>query len=320
MHHACAQGSVAVCVKLAPSSAMFQDNYGITPAEYALLQGHEALFDEIVAIAAKDLVQSTIEDKKDVQRHRAYLESKVIYKGDVLYDRVGRGVMMGWERVLMRAHVETLLAGREGPIRILNVGFGMGIFDALVQEVGAQKNCTIHHTICEPHPDVLAKMDEHGWASKATIVRSTWQQMVFTTAKYDAIFFDTYEEGLVDLFAFFAKASSGLAVGGCLSYYNGAAPYNLFFHMVQNEACREHLRSLGCSTSFELIDVGDIDWSESKQRYWQFDHYLVPRAVKCDGIPERSNTRLPKPMPTASYNMVTGVLVERSKDVQRTSY
>lgn len=61
----------------------------------------------------------------------------------------------------MEVHVNILkVAGK----RVLNVGFGMGIFDSLVQA-----NRPASHTIIEAHPDVYRKMISDGWDKKSNV-------------------------------------------------------------------------------------------------------------------------------------------------------
>jgi protein arginine N-methyltransferase 2 len=53
------------------------------------------------------------------------------YEGDdKLLDEDDRGVMMEWERPLMRAHAEVVCQTKGD---VLNVGFGMGIVDGFIQ-------------------------------------------------------------------------------------------------------------------------------------------------------------------------------------------
>jgi hypothetical protein len=64
-------------------------------------------------------------------RYRACVRVFVRYEGDdKLLDEDDRGVMMEWERPLMRAHAEVVCQAKGD---VLNVGFGMGIVDGFIQ-------------------------------------------------------------------------------------------------------------------------------------------------------------------------------------------
>lgn len=58
---------------------------------------------------------------------------------------------------------------------ILNIGFGMGIFDGVIQSMGSDKIRS--HTIVEAHPGVLQKIIRDGWVEKkgVTIIFARWQ-------------------------------------------------------------------------------------------------------------------------------------------------
>ena len=94
--------------------------------------------------------------------------------GDVLLDAGGHGVMMGWETPLMRLHAERLCASGGD---VLNVGFGMGIIDGFIGEIGSRS-----HTIVEAHPMVFAKMERDGWTDKRGVrcFLGRWQDVLPT--------------------------------------------------------------------------------------------------------------------------------------------
>jgi protein arginine N-methyltransferase 2 len=80
----------------------------------------------------------------------------------------------------MEATVARLAEGLVGegkePLRILNVGFGLGIVDTLFSKLTP---APLLHTIIEPHPDVLAHMAETGWTTEARpnliVLKGKWQ-------------------------------------------------------------------------------------------------------------------------------------------------
>ena len=115
-----------------------------------------------------------VAEEKDVNSEN-YLKSELKYHEDKLLDSDNNGVMMEWERDIMERSVEALLPGEKSGRSILNIGFGMGIFDTLVQE----KKNVARHIIVEPHKDVLKKMKEEGWDKKpgVEILEGRWQDV-----------------------------------------------------------------------------------------------------------------------------------------------
>ena len=80
-----------------------------------------------------------------------------------------------WEGPIRRARAAALccaapsLSGSD----VLNIGFGMGLFDEAAQALGPRS-----HTIVEAHPDVWANMHARGWASRprCALVFGRWQE------------------------------------------------------------------------------------------------------------------------------------------------
>jgi type IV protein arginine methyltransferase len=126
----------------------------------------------------------------------------------------------------MRASVDRLtegLSGEDGQgLRILNVGFGLGIvsFPSRITRRHSLTPCfpphqidtmfqtlptsPLIHTIIEPHPSVLEHMTETGWTTEAKpnlrVLKGKWQDWVETEeiyeqGGYDVIYFDTFSEG-----------------------------------------------------------------------------------------------------------------------------
>jgi protein arginine N-methyltransferase 2 len=117
---------------------------------------------------------------------------------------------------------------------VLNVGFGMGIIDTLIQEYNP--SC---HIIIEAHPDVHQHMIQNQWNTKPNvrICFGMWQQvlpqLISEGIVVDAIFFDTYGEHFLDMEDFHTQMVHLLAKPhGTYSFFNGLAPDNLFFHGV----------------------------------------------------------------------------------------
>ena len=77
--------------------------------------------------------------------------------GDKILDDEGDAVMMEWERPLMQEHADWLCGPKSkhepDTCAILNIGFGMGIFDSYVQSHRPKI-----HTIVEAHPAIQKKV------------------------------------------------------------------------------------------------------------------------------------------------------------------
>jgi len=138
----------------------------------------------------------------------------------------------------MQAHASVITSGNTGK-RILNVGFGMGIIDGILQD----KFQPSLHIIIEAHPDVYQRMVDDGWEKRPNvrICFGRWQDWMPKLAKeeeihnmgLDGIFFDTYGEHFLDLEDFQLWVGRLLArPHGVYSFFNGLAPDNLFFHGV----------------------------------------------------------------------------------------
>jgi protein arginine N-methyltransferase 2 len=163
-----------------------------------------------------------------------YLQHRLRYNqdGTALLDEDDDAVMMEWERPIMKAHAQIMM---EAPgKRVLNVGFGMGIIDTILQEYNPNL-----HIIIEAHPDVYKRMLEQKWDQKPNvkIFHGRWQdvmpELIKSGVELDAVFYDTYGEHAFDMEDFHVQMSQILSKPqGVYSFFNGLAPDNLFFHGV----------------------------------------------------------------------------------------
>lgn len=163
-----------------------------------------------------------------------YLKHQLRYSkdGNALLDGDDDAVMMEWERPIMKAHASVMMQAPGK--RVMNVGFGMGIIDSILQEYNPAL-----HIIIEAHPDVYKKMLQDKWDQKPNvkIFHGRWQDVMPQLAKekveLDAIFYDTYGEHAFDMEDFHVAMSKVLSKPlGVYSFFNGLAPDNLFFHGV----------------------------------------------------------------------------------------
>ncbi|CED84000.1 arginine n-methyltransferase 2 [Phaffia rhodozyma] len=230
-----------------------------------------------------------------------FLKSKLTYEKDAdgrerVVDEEGNGVMMGWEEGIMRASVdrltEGLLEGRkedEG-LRILNVGFGLGIVDTMFQNLTPKP---LLHTVIEPHPSVLAHMEETGWTEKERpnlmVLKGKWQDWVekeeiYKEGGYDVIYFDTFSEGYSELKDFFQHLPNLLAgPESRFSFFHGLGATNATFHDVYTSLSELHLQEVGIG-SVKWTDVLIEDevreevWNGIRRKYWTLPLYRLPIA------------------------------------------
>ena len=162
-------------------------------------------------------------DREDTPgiKNEDYLQSSLHFQDGRVLDSAGNGVMMAWERGIMKRSAD-LLAPRSG-LRILNIGHGMGIIDTFFQG----KNPSSHHII-EAHTGVLERMKKDGWYDKqgVTIHEGRWQDVVPRIIEqgilFDAIYFDTFAEEYKALRDFFSDCVLGLLDdGGKFGFFNG---------------------------------------------------------------------------------------------------
>ena len=164
-----------------------------------------------------------VNDREDTLgiNNEDYLQSSLHFQDGRILDSAGNGVMMAWERDIMKRSAD-LLAPSSG-LRILNIGHGMGIIDTFFQG----KNPSSHHII-EAHTGVLERMRKDGWYDKqgVTIHEGRWQDVVPNIIEqgilFDAIYFDTFAEEYKALRDFFSDCVLGLLDdGGKFGFFNG---------------------------------------------------------------------------------------------------
>ena len=162
-----------------------------------------------------------------------YLQSSLHFQDGRILDSAGNGVMMAWERDIMKRSAD-LLAPRSG-LRILNIGHGMGIIDTYFQG----KNPSSHHII-EAHAGVLERMKKNGWydTQDVTIHEGRWQDVVPGIIEqgilFDAIYFDTFAEEYKALRDFFSDCVLGLLDdGGRFGFFNGLGAGEHVFSLFQ---------------------------------------------------------------------------------------
>jgi len=235
-------------------------------------------------------------DNSAVASTDAFLSSKLRYTQDAqgqdiclleFDDGQEVGVMMGWEREIMRTTVEKLCIGhakRDRGLKVLNVGFGLGIIDDFFQSLSTPPAL---HVIIEPHRDVLAHMKEQGWYDKkgVNILEGKWQDCIASEAlqgfgKFDVIYTDTFSENYSELHKFF-KHLRGLLAGpeSRFSFFNGLGATNVLFYDVYTHLSELHLAEVGLDIDWSDLDVSaqkdEERWGETR-KYFSLPIYRLP--------------------------------------------
>lgn len=241
-----------------------------------------------------------------------YLKSTLTFTDDKLLDADTNGVMMAWETPIM-ALTASLLAPTPG-LRILNIGFGLGIIDRHFAATSP-----FSHHIIEAHPNVLAKLqnpntsnlsntapdntNDHdnidaayadfgpAWIQKGegrnVIHPGRWQDIVPHLLEageiFDVIYFDTFGEDYTQLKLFFSEYVVGLlAPEGRFGFFNGLGAdrrvcYDVYCRVVELDLC-----DAGLDVEWTEVDVelegreGEGDWRGVRRRYWTLSKYRLP--------------------------------------------
>ncbi|KAL7629601.1 Arginine N-methyltransferase 2 [Parahypoxylon ruwenzoriense] len=226
-----------------------------------------------------------------------YLRSNLTYSDGKLVDSSQNGVMMSWETSIMRASIDALLPGLPAGRRILNVGFGMGIVDAMFAETRPAR-----HHIIEAHPAVLDHISGSpesrfgkDWEASGPgegayrVHAGRWQEVVPRLLEqgetYDAIYFDTFGEDYTQLRNFFTEYVPALLdEKGVFGFFNGLGADRQVCYDVYTQVVEMHLSDAGMDVEWQDLDVdmkdlgkeGEGGWQGVKRRYWTLDKYRLP--------------------------------------------
>ncbi|RMZ80993.1 hypothetical protein DV738_g2522, partial [Chaetothyriales sp. CBS 135597] len=209
-----------------------------------------------------------------------YLSSTLSLGGDKILDAELNGVMMDWEKDIMKQSADALL---ESPGRkILNIGFGMGIIDSHIQ---SHENRPAEHHIIEAHPDVLKSIKDNGWLSKpgVTVHAGRWQdvlpKLVEDGITFDAVYYDTFAESYADFKDFFTEHLLGLLeADGVWSFFNGMGADRQITYDVYQKVVEIDLFEAGFEVEWIGIDLPNLSnhWNGVKRKYWDVERYRLP--------------------------------------------
>ncbi|KAF5354660.1 hypothetical protein D9756_005333 [Leucocoprinus leucothites] len=199
-----------------------------------------------------------------------FLSSKLRYTKDetgqdicfISVDGEDIGVMMGWETPIMMETVQSIydsLPERDN-LKVLNVGFGLGIIDRLFQ---ALPSPPAQHVIIEPHPDVIRYMRENSWHMKpgVKILEGKWQDFVekeelIGLGGFDVVYVDTFSENYQDLRQFFGHLPNLLSGPHArFSFFNGLGATNPLFYDVYSHISELHLADIGLDVQWSNVDA-----------------------------------------------------------------
>ncbi|KAK6458826.1 arginine methyltransferase [Scheffersomyces xylosifermentans] len=242
--------------------------------------------------------ENEVDDAPDApsQNQESYLSTKLEYVDNALVTKDRKdGVMMAWETDLMRLGCDSLFKGAEieqgeidSEVNILNIGFGMGIIDTMINELKPTK-----HYICEAHPDVLAKLKKDGWYEKPNVVilEGRWQEQLDELLSsgdvyFNGIYYDTFSEHYHDMLDLFDYVVGLLKPHGVFSFFNGLGADRQVIYEVYKELVEIDLANYGLKCTFKSIEVpastlkenNKSVWDDVKRSYWSCPVYYHPEA------------------------------------------
>lgn len=228
----------------------------------------------------EDACQSSIVTASDVSS-KTYLSSTLSMTDSGILDEQQNGVMMAWEEGIMAKSADAILSS--SGLRVLNIGFGMGIIDTLIQ---CHPNRPTEHHIVEAHPNVLRELERTVWHDKPGVFihAGRWQDILPTMTNeglvFDAIYYDTFAESYKDFKDFFSEHLLGLLdSAGKWSYFNGMGADRQISYDVYQKVVEMDLFEAGYDVEWqeiELPDLGPEQWRGVRRRYWNVEKYRLP--------------------------------------------
>jgi protein arginine N-methyltransferase 2 len=169
----------------------------------------------------------------------------------------------------------------EEGLKILNIGFGLGIIDSMFQQLPVPPSL---HVIVEAHPDVLAHMRSQGWHNKPNvrIVEGKWQdamnsEEVMGVGGFDVVYTDTFSEDYMALREFFDMVPDLLnGPESRFSFFNGLGATNATFYDVYTRLSDMHLSEVGLGVRWSDVDNPITSQSESERWGKTKEYFTVP--------------------------------------------
>lgn len=171
------------------------------------------------AIASADGTSLTLKPSSlDVANDTAaYLSTPLRFVPDPLgqvrcLDADNNMVMAPWETDIMQLSASLLCSNQPEGFSVLNVGFGLGIIDTLLQTYRPAR-----HVIIEAHPDAIAYAKQLGFDHMpgVELFHGRWEDWIHDSdapehvakmeqlGTFDAVYWDTYSQDYADIKRFF---------------------------------------------------------------------------------------------------------------------
>jgi len=268
-----------------------------------------------------------------VRKNKAFCASQVLFtnpdgapEDEIAMVTVpgGEGIMMEWERPIMLKTAQLLLDGMpKSGLRVLNIGFGIGMIDTYFQEAHPAE-----HVIIEGHPTCLGYMKHKGWYDRpgVRVLEGRWQDIFrvpddvddslspqladyakslypskrdpsidmtvpLDIGKFDIVYFDTFNEGYRGHFAFIKQVPRLLrGPNSRFSYFNGHGEKREMQYKIYAEVARLHHNDLGMNTEvFDVYVDPKTEWQKINERgrgkhCHQFPH-LIPICMLAPTVP-----------------------------------
>lgn len=206
-------------------------------------------------------------------------------------DQDGGLVMAAWETDVMEKTARLLCTDqqtgkpREG-LKILNVGFGLGIVDEFFQRYKPGK-----HVIVEAHPDAIDFARKNGWHERpgVELIHAKWEEALDRLSNeeglFDVIYWDTYAQGYGELRDFFEEVPYLLnesIPSARFSFFHGLAGTNRFLYDVYTRVSELDLRETGLDTHWYDIrpNTTSETWNGILRKYWDLDVLRIPISTK----------------------------------------
>ncbi|CCM00747.1 uncharacterized protein FIBRA_02787 [Fibroporia radiculosa] len=337
LHVAARVGSEQHALRLLEYGAPWNqiDNEDLTPGEVALNEGHEECYKVIYNFAieleyriwfnpalsydSNPYLKGSLSNLSLRVSNEQYLKSSVTFRNPqseipdevaMIYDDTG--VMMEWERPLMKESARILCENMGKGKAILNIGFGLGIIDSYFQSYEPA-----NHTIIEGHPQCLEYMRINGWYDKPNvrILEGSWRDFIGSRARkdikwptngagekmeglgtFDVIYFDTFNESYGGHLGFL-QCLRGLVSGPSarFSFFHGHNHAWKMGYEVYTEVATMHANDFGFSTTWTEFGIdADTVWTEIKDgqirratRGEKQTLYNIPLSVLAPTVPKR---------------------------------
>lgn len=205
-------------------------------------------------------------------------------------DKDNNMVMAPWETDIMTLSASLLCDNQPAGFSVLNIGFGLGIIDSIIQTHNPGR-----HVIIEAHPDAIAYARSLGFDRMpgVELFEGRWEDWIKDSdldsdiakmaelGSFDAVYWDTYSQDYKELKRFF-EALPNILNGpeSRFSFFHGLGATNQFIYDVYTRISELDLREIGLTTTWHTISptIKEEEWEGVKQKYWTLGEYYCPLA------------------------------------------